>query len=413
MKKSNKSIKAVFDLTIDILLDLRASFFLKKNVRKKHEKSKPLKIGFIVFEPETWDKLNPIYKRLCEMKNVDVKMIVVPSFDQELKLTTTYGKELEFFESIDSNLIKACDNKGNWIDISKEGYDYIFFQDPYNAHMPPGLKGRDVVKYSKICYIPYGYVGSEVFYENNTNKSFFRYVYCEFVDIEEIRKIIIEKFKRNVKKGYQKFVRLGYPALLEFADYKKNSSIKKILWTPRWSYDPVIGGSNFLEYKEGFVSLRSMFPEMNLCIRPHPMMFKNFINKGIITEKDKNGFVALSKENNIQISEGKALREDFYDTDILITDFSTIIPEFFMTGRPIIYCASNIKLNASYARIAQGMYVAKNWDEVECFLNRIISGDDYLSAKRQEIIKELYAENNGAADRIVNYILDDYNKTAF
>mgnify|MGYP006898305653 CR=1 FL=1 len=60
--------------------------------------------------------------------------------------------------------------------FKKEGYDYIFYQDPYNEHMPPTLRSDNVVRFAKICYVPYGFVGSNDLSHIVTNKAFFRNV---------------------------------------------------------------------------------------------------------------------------------------------------------------------------------------------------------------------------------------------
>ena len=89
------------------LLDQRAAYYLRKVSKRKHDKDKPLKVGFIVFEPETWDKLQPVYEELMSRNKIDVRIIVVPSYDQELKLTTHYGKELEYFRNVNNDCILA------------------------------------------------------------------------------------------------------------------------------------------------------------------------------------------------------------------------------------------------------------------------------------------------------------------
>ena len=159
----------------DLILDKKAEKFLKNNAKKTHDKNELMKVGFIVFEPETWDKLNPIYNELKLREGIEVKIIIVPSFDQELKITTHYGKKLNYFKKLDNDSILAYQNS-RWIDIEKEGYDYIFYQDPYNEHMPPTLRSDNVVRFAKICYVPYGFVGSNDLSHIVTNKAFFRNV---------------------------------------------------------------------------------------------------------------------------------------------------------------------------------------------------------------------------------------------
>lgn len=167
-----------------ILLNTRTNYYLKKNSQRVSHGEKKIKIGFIVFEPETWDKLDAVYTELKSREDVICELIIVPSYDQELELTTHYGKELQFFRNKTSDVLLAYTNENGWLDISKNGYDYVFYQDPYNAHMPKNLKSSTVVKFTKICYIPYGFSGSNNFNEGNTNPDFFRNVYFEFVDTE-------------------------------------------------------------------------------------------------------------------------------------------------------------------------------------------------------------------------------------
>ncbi len=405
-----KLLKRIYRIIKNVVLDYRSKKYLIYNKRKKHSKEKKMKVGFIVFEPETWDKIEPVYMEMKTRVDIDCNIIIVPSFDQKLELTTDYGKELDFFKKIDSNSILAYDN-GGWINIENDGYDYVFYQDPYNQHMPFSLKSSNVVKFTKICYIPYGMSGSNNFIENNTNKDFFRNVYCEFVDTPEVQKVLEKRYRKNVRLGYQNFILLGYPALMRYSDYYYNKIKKKVLWTPRWSYDQRVGGSNFMEYKDDFLRLVKNNPDMKFEIRPHPMMFTNFIKEGIITEDEIKRFEELSKKYGLIKSAGNALDEDFFDTDILITDFSSIISQFFMTARPIIYCSSHIKFNGFYELLSNGMYIANNWDDVLKYYTMLKDGNDYLYSTRVEIIKKVANEHNGAELRIVDYILNDYNES--
>ena len=400
--------KAICLPVIEKYNDKRAEVFLRKLNSKTHEKGKPMKVGFIVFEPETWDKQDKVYRELKANSDIETKLIVVPSFDKELKVTKEYGNEWTFFHSIDNQAIRACGEDGRWTDLSEGGFDYIFYQDPYNEHMPTELRSNRMVKYSKICYIPYGYVGSDVFNQGVTNKDFYRNVYCAFTDIEEVCGLLNQKFAKNVKNGIQRFLRLGYPALMDYYNTKQKEKISRILWTPRWSYHPEVGGSNFFENRDGFVSLADRYPDLSLCIRPHPMMFMNFIREGLMTESEKEVFLRTLKDKKIDYSQGRELREDLGEADVLITDYSSIIPQFYMSGKPIIYCTSCIKLNKTFVRLSEGMYIADNWNQVEAYLDELIKGNDSLADVRQKIIKDMVEENKDAAERITACLINDY-----
>ena len=408
-------LKKTLRVVKKILLNTRTNYYLKKNSQRVSHGEKKIKIGFIVFEPETWDKLDAVYTELKSREDVICELIIVPSYDQELELTTHYGKELQFFRNKTSDVLLAYTNENGWLDISKNGYDYVFYQDPYNAHMPKNLKSSTVVKFTKICYIPYGFSGSNNFNEGNTNPDFFRNVYFEFVDTEEIRKILNECYKRNVEKGYQQFLNLGYPAfeeyLLDTEQIARKEIKKNVLWTPRWSYDPKIGGSHFLEYKEDFLRFSGEYTNLNFMMRPHPMMLKNFVNKGYITDAEKNEYLDKLKQNNVSVSLQNDIKSDFEWADILITDYSSIIPMFFLMNKPIIYCPSQIELNEEYKYLLQGMYIANSWDEVEKIVKRIFDGDDDLRRKRKCCIEELKKKHLGSSKRIVDTIIKDYQRS--
>jgi len=392
-------------------MDFKVRPYLRYNALKKHSADKPVKVAFIVFEPETWDKEAPIYDELKKRK-INADLIVVPSFDRELRLTKRYGKELDFFKGYDADAIRAYDDKENIIDLKSMSYDYVFYQDPYNEHMPAELRSDYVVQFAKICYVPYGYSGSNAFNGGNTNRSFFRNVFWGFMDVTEVRDILIKKYRKNCNNGLQNFICTGYPSFEKFFDIKWDGKIKRILWAPRWSYEPKTGGSHFIEYKDNFVALKSELPEYDLAIRPHPMMFSNFINKGLITESIKDAFISELDKQGIELSQNNSLMDDFMSADILITDFSSIIPMFYLTEKPIIYCKSDIEFNNAYKEMAPGMYIAESWSDVKKYIHEIVGGNDYLRSVRKEIIKQIYDRNVNATSKIVDIIINDYNQSS-
>lgn len=405
-----KIIRKILSSIKNWILDIRSTFYLKKVKRKGHSASKKMKVGFVVFEPETWDKLNPVYNELKSRKGIEVKIIIVPSFDQALKITTHYGKELNYFKKIDNDSVLACQNN-KWINIEKEEYDYIFYQDPYNEHVPPALRSDNVVKFAKICYVPYGFVGSNDLSNIVTNKAFFRNVTYGFLDTQNNFKILTNRYQNNIKKGLQHFNIMGYPAYEEFFEYAKaNNEIKKILWAPRWTYDKKIGKSHFFEYKDKFNELSKKYPNILFTIRPHPMMFSNFIKSGLMTEEE---FLHYKKELElleIELSLNKDVSEDLKTTDILISDFSSIIPMFYFMNKPVIYTDTDMALNEEYRIIMDNSYIADNWNKVGAYIDDLVNGIDLKNSQRYADIKEQYKLHHEASRKIVDCLVNDYIK---
>ena len=384
--------------------------YLAKSARRKNASDKKMKVAFIVFEPETWDKEAPVYEEL-RRRHIETELIVVPSFDRELKLTKEYGKEWDYFQTYDDKAIPAYDKLGNIIDLKSKGYDYVFYQDPYNAHMPPKLRSDYAVKFTKVCYVPYGFSGANVFNRGNTNRAFFQNIYMGFLDVREVCDILTERYASNCKKGYQNFSLQGYPSFEAYFHMKWDGTIRNILWTPRWSYAPKIGGSHFMEFKDSYLALKADYQDYSFAIRPHPMMFSNFVNEGRMSEQEVIAYKETAKKIGVEISQGKPLDEDFKWADVLITDFSSIIPMYFLTGKPIIYCHQDIEWNSAYNKLKPGIYWAETWIEVERHLKDILSGNDYLRDERKRIGAAFTEEHRGAAERIVDTMVNDFKKT--
>lgn len=370
------------------LLDQRAAYYLKKVSEKKHDKDKPLKVGFIVFEPETWDKLQPVYEAMLEDKSFEPLLIVLPSFDTELRLIDEYGYEKVYFESKYDQILLAYDNEKKLINIKALGLDYVFYQDPYDVHYPTGLKTKELVKFVKICLIPYGYTLSKNFIGMITRNAFYKNVYFNFADGVEYGQIIENACRNNIDKGLQSVQYCGYPALEKYMKWDNHTDAGCITWSPRWSFDDAIGGSHFIEYKDKFFDLRELFPKEKILMRPHPMLFSNLVSTKKMTEKEKDCYLNKLCDYNIEINDRGAIDDVLLNTKLLITDFSSIIISFFATGRPIIYCESVFEPTQEFKEILQYMYVAHSWDEVIHYADEILKGNDYLLEKRMNFINE-------------------------
>ena len=88
-----------------------------------------------------------------------------------------------------------------------------------------------------------------------------------------MKSVFKEKYTGKKVYAYQHFETLGYPDLESYFDISGSSAVRNIIWTPRWSYDPKIGGSHFFEYKELPLALKEKYSEIGIVFRPHPLMF--------------------------------------------------------------------------------------------------------------------------------------------
>lgn len=405
MRKYIKAIlkKIGFLKLQEIFRGYNARYYLKKNSKKIKGNGK-IKVAFIVYEPGMWDKQEPVYLEMLKKEEFEPYLVVVDdlSIPEEKR-----NKKREFFIKKYQNVLLYDETVLKKFKTFE--FSYTFYQTPYNYKYPVAIRPYNIVKSSKICYIPYGYIGARDFFSVSSNVPFYQNVYFCFMDSEPMSELLCKKFCKEKRKGIKKIEFLGYPPLEYYFDLPyQNDKIQKVLWLPRWSYAEAGGGSHFLEYKDLFCSLAKENPNWNFTLRPHPLMFNSFLNLGIMTEEAINDYKNSLLENNILLDEYRLVNDSLQDTDLMIADFSSVIIMYFLSGRPIIYCDSDIELSGIYTEIKDALYIANSWDEVLKYVNDLKNGIDPLKEKRFEIISKEAKKHKGSTKRIVDAIVNDY-----
>lgn len=400
------TLKTIVKKVIDQYRTAEASYALS---HYPHHDEEVLRIAFVAQDPKTWDKVQPLFEALMKRSDCFVRLYVTPSYDAHLRLSDEYGDEYEYFHHLyPSHCLKGI-NEGTTVDLNKEHYHYVFYTDPYTFHYPKKLRSFHTVRKSKICYTPYGYNLSELgFYLIENNRMFFRDVSFVFSDSDDTVQLLTKMFPKSSGNGTQHFVTLGYPALSGI-EFKEHLNYHTVLWTPRWSYSENGGGSHFLEYKEQILGIRNISPDLNLIFRPHPQLFANMQEQKFMTaaeitayKEQISGIGILDSNNNVN--------KTMETADILLTDFSGIIIQFFMTGKPIIYCPSNsIHPIPVLNRMLEGCYIAECWEDIQHYLKMLSEGNDPLKEKRTEILNnEEFTVHRNAVNNIIEYLYNDF-----
>ena len=269
--------------------------------------------------------------------------------------------------------------------------------------MPRCYTSGKIVKYALICNILYGTCLSLNEQKVCIDRNYFKdvYIYYSFDSLESVY------YKKMNNLGFLFHIQRCYPygatgieqILKSRIDNKKTNYKKTVLWTPRWSTDSFVGGSNFFNYRSTITRLAEDNKDILFVFRPHPLMFSNFVKTGEMTEKEVEQFKEYCKiKDNIILDESNDYSETFWNSDILITDLSGIVPEYFITKKPIIYCHSNVRFQytESIEKILHSCYEAKNSTDVNSYFNQLINSNDYMQKNREDCVNELFkdVENN-------------------
>ena len=372
-----------------------------KLLRKLESKpvNEVLKVGFIVQMPELWGTEKSVYEKMCEDSRFEPWLIIVPPY---IIATSEFEKETGDYyvnECRNGKMILAYKD-GRWSDIDLDSFDYVFYQRPYNYYLPEHLQSGQVISHTRVCYIPYAIEdvkGADLFEDD-----FFRNVYLGFHESEDIAELLNSRYPSET---HTRFLSIGNPTQERAMTISRECSYSRVMWAPRWSTDPVIGGSHFPDYHKQLADFS--WGGNSLTVRPHPLMWDNFLRKNIITAEEKDSIIAGWKEKGISVDRNTSIFDTFNDTDILISDRSSIMSIFMMTGKPIIYCPFGSDFFELFDMTVSGCYTANDWNELESTLKMLLSGEDPLKEKRLGILNKLIMKYNHSTEAIVEKIIED------
>lgn len=117
------------------------------------------------------------------------------------------------------------------------------------------------------------------------------------------------------------------------------------------------------------------------------MCFSNFVKTGKMSLEElwdfKNNFI---NKNVAETDESGDYTVSFLKSDVLGADETSLLAEYFITGKPIIFCKKISHFSALIKKLVKGICVVNNEMELIAALNSLHVGNDPLKAKRKQII---------------------------
>lgn len=413
-----KAVKKVTQCLSDNLHYFCSLIYISKNRKRVQDKinhEEVLNVIFLVQYIPGWNKLEPIYSKMKSDKRFNPIIVCVPLNIQNHKLLDNNGNDTyEYFVGHGYEVINSLTDDGSWYDLKQLNPDYMFHSRPYNYFMPNCYTSGKIVKYALICNVLYGASMTTNGQDVTLNKNYFRNVYLYFAFDCCEKKYYENRFRFGVKRGLQKcfsYGSIGMEQILKSECGKQNQSFKKIvLWTPRWSTDLYIGGSNFFNYKDTLIHLAKENRDVLFVLRPHPLMFDNFIKTGEMSREEVDQFKRYcAEEKNIVLDESKEYADKFWNSDFLITDASGIVPEYFITRKPILYCHTYANIN--YTQYAMDMisvcYEVESEEDMKLYFKEIVNDNDYKLKDREECLAKYFADVKNSSNNILNVLGKD------
>lgn len=382
-------------------------FYIKKTKRKvyiNYKKSNIINVIFIVQYLPSWQNLKPIYDRMLKDSRYNPTIVCVPFRYINEKDALINNDVYKYFKQKGyKNVINSIEN-GEYFDIKKLNPSYVFHTRPYNNLRPKCYSSKKIRKFSLICSIAYAARLTETIV--GINDDYYMDTYCYFAFDQEEIDYYKNRYYFGINKQLQHCLPYGQTCLEKIFNCnvaKKNR--KTVLWTPRWSMDSVIGGSNFLNYKDTLFELANKHRDIDFIFRPHPLLFNNFIVNGLMTQKEVDEFKnRCHRENNIILNDESEYTNLLCNSDLLITDFSSIFVEYYVTKKPIIYCKPEI--NIKYTKVMKKMLSTtvqvNNKDELCVKFEQVIN--KHTQPDKDIIIEEYFSNAKESSNMIVDVL---------
>lgn len=371
-----------------------------KRLEKKDKQNK-IKVVFFSQEPSVWNSVKSVYEYAKNNENIEVFLMAIPGNLKQLEKNEAY----HFCSKFDKNVINAWEN-GVWFDLRKLNPDYIFMERPYDYYLPKCYQSSTLVKYTKLCIVPYGFMLVDLL-EQLFEVDFYGNIYYLFAESTFMKEHYLKYMSKNHISKMHHVLDLGFPRF-DLIKEKKNIDEERfgIEWITRWTTDETLGGSSFFQYKDSMIQFVKNNKDISYVFRPHPMAFDNYISKGQMSKEEVEEYKVNFDGKRMLLDVNKDYWIEFAKTDLLIADFSSVVIEFFATGKPIVYLGNTEQLTVDGKMIAEGFYIAESWDEIVKYINMIRTGKDPLKAKRREIIQKLKIDGK-VGQRIIETLLED------
>lgn len=206
----------------------------------------------------------------------------------------------------------------------------------------------------------------------------------------------------------------GYPRNVNLALNKdKKSDEFKIIYAPTYRWIPDDEISMVKMFLSNIESINNLLEKINgtFTLRLHPHTWRNYENKILD---------AIVNYPRFSVSKEKDIYNELHNYSLMISDYSSIVYDFLILDRPIIflafdekqYCSGDASFSMPYKENCAGD-VTMSWDDTLLSIEKSFNNPDYNKEIREKISeiftpKKYNDENN--SERIVQYVKNKLNE---
>lgn len=387
--------------------------YYKKHLRSLRliKNHRPIRVGFLCNCTQKW-KCQRLYDLLEQDPAFEpVVLIAKPVAENH---NSHYSKHNEYYN--DTELVKKDTVKdANWFksrgmrteyvfDIDTMRYkhpaqwniDVVFYQQPWTFEWQ--LPVIFLAKHMLCCYVPY-FVARGL-PELDYNKPFHNQLFKYYIPYEHLT----QQYTENMSNKGKNLRTTGHP-MLDIIHPAKHNDDGYVIYAPHWSLNKgTCRFSTFAWSGKYMLKFAQQHSNIKWCFKPHPRLYFQLQNQGIMTAKEVDSYYNAWNEIGITYELG-GYDEIFNNSRAMITDCGSFTTEYLLTEQPLIFLCSQeaIDLNAVTSEIFKNYYHAHNLHELEQHLETVVlNHKDPLKEDRRINIAKFGLNSRTASENIIS-----------
>jgi len=305
-----------------------------------------------------------------------------------------------------------------WLRCALPELDVLVLCDGYDEFRPEGLRVPDFAAAGiRLVYSPYGTnIGGEATQERRQYDGLLHNVaWRVFAPTIGQR----ELFARRCTVGDAHVRTLGSVkrerVLALRADGSAGDALRAatgsattVLWNPHFTIAED-GWSTFLMHLEPLLGFfASTRRDLGLIIRPHFRLLLDLARIPALAQVNRRFREACEKQRNVVLDDSRDYLPAFAAADAMISDQSSLIPEYLPLRRPVLYLhrPGGTPLNSD-ATFMAALPAAESWTDVAAFLGDVATGRATAADAAAIGEEHLGAYDAGAGARVVQCIVGD------
>lgn len=382
-----------------------------KFLREKIRQGEKIRVAFLVNWLTSWSA-EAVLLKMLDNPLFEVSVIIAPTTIYEYQQAiAVYNENLQMLKQRYEGKVtiyEAYDSENDRIVDHLDKCDILFVPSNDEKIEVNEYKIYNILKRNILaCYICYAYyaVKDDSYTVVDTPNLCWKVFIENELNLEDLK-------LRQPIKGANAVV-TGYPKADKFNGLKKSEhERKKIIIAPHHSIHGYGLQSQFLKYSDLFLKLPQMYPQVDFIFRPHPLLY-NTLEQPQYWGKDKTKdyFDKISSYSNCIYDTTPNYYQIFMDSDGIIHDCGSFLPEYLYTDNPACYTLrDDDAIDEYFGPFGKGCLDCyyKAFDEhdiINYIENVVIKGKDILAQDRKNFADTVVKYNfPNAADAIVKYI---------